>query len=80
MLESEIKILCERHEVCPEVMVALQDMGFTRIRDISDSSVSFDITARRIFHDEKDEQETVRRVFDRCSGKVHQIEVTKKTR
>ena len=80
MLEAEVKILCEYHEICPEVMVALQDMGFTRIRDISDSSVSFDIIAKRNFHDEKDEQETIRMVFDRCKDKVHQIEVTKKNR
>ena len=79
MLEAEIKILCNHHEVCPEVMVILQDMGFTRIKDISDSSVSFDITARRTFHNEKDEQETIRDVFDKCNGRVHQIEITKKT-
>lgn len=78
VLESEINILCENHEVCPEVMIALQDMGFTRLKDVSDSLISFDITAKRDFQDEKDEQETINKVFSRCGNKIHQIQVTRK--
>lgn len=77
-MESEVKILCDNHKACPEVMDVLEDMDFTRVRDISNSSVSFDITAKRNFRDEQDEQKTIEKVFDRCKGKVNQIEVTRK--
>ena len=73
-LGSEISILCENHEVCPKVMIILQ-MGFTRLKDVSYSSILFDITAKRDFQDEKDEQETIDKVFGRCGN---QIQVTRK--
>lgn len=59
-------------------MIILEDMGFTRIRDVSDKSVSFDITARGSFQDEKDEKKTVDEIFSKCGGKVHQIQITRK--
>lgn len=80
MLESEIKILCENHEACLPIMIILEGMGFTRLRDVSDSSVSFDIMAKREFHDEKDVQETVKKVFDSAKGKIHRIQITRKNR
>ncbi|MDE0267054.1 MAG: hypothetical protein OXI27_06680 [Thaumarchaeota archaeon] len=76
-MESKVKILCNNHRVCPEVMITLGEMGFTRIKDVSRESVSFDITAKRNFKSVEDERKTIHQVFDRCKGKVHQIEVSK---
>lgn len=77
-MDSEIKVLCDNHKVCDDVMRTLGDMGFTRIKDVSSSSVSFDITAKRKFRDEKDEENTINKVFDRCGGKIHEIQVSRK--
>jgi len=49
-VESKVKILCNNHRVCPEVMITLGEMGFTRIKDVSRESVSFDITAKGAVH------------------------------
>lgn len=78
MLESEIKILCNNHQVCPQVMNILQDMGFTHIRDKSDSSPSFDISAKCNFRDGQEAEKTIEQVFEKCKGKIHQVQLTTK--
>ena len=77
VLESEIKILCNNHEVCPDVMFILQRMGFTHIRDVKDSS-TFDIIAKRDFRNGEDAQKTIEEIFDKCKGKIHQVQHTTK--
>ena len=78
VLESEVKFLCNNHQVCSEVMKILQSMGFTHIRDIQDSSTSFDISAKHNFNDGQDREKTIEKVFAKCEGKIHQIQTTTK--
>ena len=78
ILESEVNILCNYYHVCPQVMTILDDMNFTRIRDIRDSSASFDISASHNFKDGQDKEELISKIFERCKGMIHEIQITAK--
>ncbi len=77
-LDAEIKILCSNHKVCDNVIQTLDSMGFTQIKDVSKSSISFDITAKHKFQDAKDEERMIKEVFGRCEDKIHEIQVSRK--
>ena len=78
MLESNIKVRCNNHHVCPQVIGILQGIGFTRIRDIRESSTSFDISARYRFKDGQNREEIINDIFEKSRGKVHGIQITAK--
>ncbi len=59
-------------------MLILGDMGFTNIKDVHDSSTSFDILAKHNFKDEKEEKEMIERIFHECEGKIHQVTLVRK--
>ena len=46
MKKFKISVMCASYETIPTVMQVLQDVGCERIRDVSDSSISADITVR----------------------------------
>ena len=78
ILESEIKVRCNNHQVCPQVIDILQGIGFTRIRDIRDTSTSFDISARCRFKDGQDREKMISDVFEKGKGKIHGIQIIAK--
>lgn len=76
MLESDVKILCSNHQVCPQVINILQDIGFTRIKDIRESSTSFDISARYRFKDGQHREKIINDIFEKGEEKIHGIKIT----
>ena len=82
MPTSEVHILCESQAVCAEVMIILDEMGFERIRDISYSSISFDIRARHVFEDGAncipDTQKIIDDILTRCGKRIQQIQIDRR--
>lgn len=73
-MEAKFKILCSKHEACPDVMDVLVDLGFYRLRELNNSH-SYDISAKIEVENGKEAQEIIQDLFKECE-EIQQIQVT----
>lgn len=75
-MKATVNVLCGGDAAsCIPIMIAMQDMGFERIRDTIYESPSHDITARRSFPDRDAAHRMARHIMDLPGGLVLGVQI-----